>query len=619
MRPIWNHQTSVTRDFTILSIVIVCIAIFASLWVAYETFIEQSNAISHELEQEADRIDRAFNSEIERAAYLLEAMGRQIIQRGTSDKTVIAQMLRSFDSENDYYSLFLWVDDHQQAVTSSQKGVLDKPEDLSDRGYIKKSLTEPFKIHIGKPVFGRVSDKLVIPMGMGLTDYTGKYIGTVTLSLDLEAMKNVVQEYIRNESVNFSILSESLSPLAENTHDGAALTSEEIMAKINKIAMTPTSKGMVQIPDMLSHNRTFAYYQHSSKHPYIILTGYSSTWNALKKMMMPRLLQLLFVAAFMVSLLWLVRFRIIYPVQALAEASMEVVRGNTSIILPKTGPLEISLLAQHLQNVVDYIAERKRIEEELVAKVLALKTAKDIAEVSDFAKMEILNSLRQEIFPAMEEILNAASVLQDQAYGKIEGLEYKNYIQQLDKSSTHVTSVLHEIFEFPKLELLEPLHSRKPIDVNAIVHKCVGLLSAMSAREEVTVSIRIPDDMPKLAMNELHLMHVIMHLLVACLRSIPAGGELSVEAALDEHEDHTEFAILFKDNGTGLDTQHIARLWRATEQSRRLYTHATTEEERDAGYHAITLTKKIITLHNGRMTMQNPPGKEAVIAVYFPQ
>lgn len=114
MQALWSHKTSVTRDFTVLSVVIVFIAVLASVWVAYETFVDQSRKIGHELETEAERIDRAFHSEIERASYLLEAIGRQIIQRGTNDKTIIAQMLRSYDTNNDFYSVFLWVDDNQQ-------------------------------------------------------------------------------------------------------------------------------------------------------------------------------------------------------------------------------------------------------------------------------------------------------------------------------------------------------------------------------------------------------------------------------------------------------------------------------------------------------------------------
>lgn len=619
MDHIWSQKSSVTRDFSLLSAVIVFIALLTSVWVTYETYTDQSRKVSAEMEQEALRIERGLTTEIERASYLLEAIGRQILQRGTQDKTIIAQMLRSFDTSSDYYSVFLWVDEDLRGVTSSRQGVLETPVDLSDRDYIHKSKAEPFKIQIGKPINGRISGKQVIPLSMGLTDYTGKYIGAVTLSLDLQALSANVQEYIRNQDVGFAILSENLNMLTGDNRAQQALSSDFVIGQMGLKPLARGSEGIITQPGLVANNRIFSYYRYPQNATYIILTVYSSEWSALNRLILPRLMQLTLVAAFLVSLLWLVRFRVIYPVQTLAEASAEISRGNSTIEVPRTGPSEITQLSRQLQNIVDYIAERKRIEEELVAKVLALKTAKDIAEISDQAKMEILRSLRLEIFPALEQVLGSSTILQEQPYGPIKGKEYKTSIEQLDQSSTHLAEVVHEVFEFPKLMLMEPLLTRKPVDVSAILHKCVTLLSATLQREEVNVHIRTQEDLPKLAMNELHLIHVVIHLLTACVRSIPAGGELTIEAVLEDNGATPEFAILFKDNGTGLDTHHIGQLWRANEPIYRGSKPTLVDEDHASSANAITLTKKIISLHNGRMTMQNPPGKEAIIAVYFQQ
>lgn len=618
MDHIWSQKSSVTRDFSLLSAVIVFIALLTSIWVTYETYTDQSQKVSLEMEQEALRIEHGFNTEIKRASYLLESLGKQILQRGVNDETALAQMLRAFDTNSDYFNVFLWVNEDLQAVTSSRQGVLEHPIDLSDRQYALKSQSEPFKIHMGKPMNGRISNKMVIPLAMGLTDYTGKYIGTVTLSLDLRGLTAIVQDYMRNPDVGFAILSESMAVLAGDVRAKDALSSEYVINQMGLRPMVKGSYGIITQPTLVSSNRIFSYYRSPPATPYVIVTFYASEWNALNRLIFPRLMQLALVAAFLVSLLWLVRFRVIFPVQVLAKASAEIARGNTQFTVPNAGPSEITHLSQQLQNIMAYITERKRIEEELIAKVLALKTAKDIAEIDDQAKMEILRSLRQEIFPALEQVLGASTFLQEQPYGQIEGKEYKTSIEQLNKSSAHLAEVVHEIFEFPQLMLLEPLLTRKPVDVGALLHKCVILLEATLQREEVTVYIKTPEDLPKLAINELQLTHVVMHLLTACVQSIPAGGELTIEATLEEEDTTCEFAILFKDNGTGLDTQYIGQQWRANEPIYRGSNPSPVDSRASRG-NAITLTKKIISLHNGRMTMQNLPGKEAIIGVYFQQ
>ncbi|MCH2547905.1 MAG: hypothetical protein MK052_09905 [Alphaproteobacteria bacterium] len=615
----WSQRSSVTRDFTLLSIVIVFIALLTSVWVTYETYIDQSQKVTTEIEQEAIRIERGMNGEITRASYLLEAIGRQIIQRGTIDKTVIAQMLRSFDTSSDYYSVFLWVDEDLKAVTSSRQGVLETPINFSDRIYIQKSKIEPFKIQVGKPIEGRVSNKMVIPLAMGLTDYTGKYIGSVTLSIDLRSLTDLVQEFVRNKDVGFAILSDELKVLSSDETAQHALEPEYVISKMSLRKPSQGTAGAVTMPNLVSSNRIFSYYRYPAHSPYIILTLYANEWNALNRLIIPRLMQLILVAAFLVSLLWLVRFRVIYPVQTLADIAAEIARGKTKIDVPHAGPSEITHLSRQLENIINYISERKRIEEELVAKVLALKTAKDIAEISDQAKMEILRSLRQEIFPALEQVLGASNILHEQPYGDIKIKEYKTSIKKLDNASSHLAEVVHEVFEFPKLMVMEPLLTRRPVDVASILHKCVVLMSATLQREEVEIHIKTQENLPKLAINELHLIHVIMQLLVACIRSIPAGGELTIEAALEESGAQSEFVIMFKDNGTGLDTQHIGQLWRASDPVYRGSKPTMVDEDRVSSVNAITLSKKIISLHNGHMTMQNPPGKEAIISIYFKQ
>jgi signal transduction histidine kinase len=619
MDHIWSQKSSVTRDFTLLSVVIVFIALLTSVWVTYETYTDQSEKLSAEMEQEALRVEHGLDSEIARASYLLESIGKQILQRGAADKTAIAQMLRAFDTNDDYFSVFLWIDENLHAVTSSQQGLLNPPFDLSDREYIQLSASEPLKVHLGSPMHGRVSGKMVIPMAMGLTDYTGKYIGSVMLSLDLQKLTNIMQNYMRNPDVGFALLSDSLSVMASDVRAKYALSSEDLLDQVRMRPLAQASQGVIAQPTLVSDNRIFAYYRYPANTPYIIMTFYQSEWNALNRLILPRIMQLTLVAAFLVSLLWLVRFRVIFPVQVLAKASAEIARGNTRFTLPGNAPSEITNLSRQLQHIVAYISERKRIEEELIAKVLSLKTAKDIAEIDDQAKMEILRSLRQEIFPAMEQVLGASTILQEQPYGPISGKEYKSSITKLNKSSAHLAEVVHEIFEFPKLMLLEPLLNRKPIDVGALLRKCVVLLDATLQRAEITVLIKTSDDLPRLAINELQLTHVVMHLLTACVQSIPAGGELTIEAALEEKDAINEFSILFKDNGTGLDTQYIGQLWRANEPIYRGSKPSPVDMDRSTNSNAIALTKKIISLHNGRMTMQNLPGKEAIIGIYFQQ
>lgn len=142
MRNSWA-QPSLSRDFALLASAILFILCLLSTWVSFVTFSQHVKSISVELEKESIRIEHTLEKEMEDANYMLTALGRQIILDPSRDLVKLAQILKSFDSKGYIYSIFSWVSTDQRVIVSSNRGVLEKPVDISDRDYVKKAMTEP--------------------------------------------------------------------------------------------------------------------------------------------------------------------------------------------------------------------------------------------------------------------------------------------------------------------------------------------------------------------------------------------------------------------------------------------------------------------------------------------
>ena len=132
-----------------------------------------------------------------------------------NDLKGIALLLRSFDTAASLHHVFSWVDENKKNVVSSNKGVHD-PVDVSDRDYVQKSIAEPWKIQIGLPIQGRVSAKWVLPVAMGLTDSTGKYIGTILISMDIDTITHDLRSVVKDTGISFTVYSDTLLPLTQN-------------------------------------------------------------------------------------------------------------------------------------------------------------------------------------------------------------------------------------------------------------------------------------------------------------------------------------------------------------------------------------------------------------------
>ncbi|MGE0754544.1 MAG: hypothetical protein AB7L92_05230, partial [Alphaproteobacteria bacterium] len=163
-------QTSLSRDFTLLAATVLFVVLGISAWFTYSTYSYYSARITQQLQKESERIETTLAGEIEKAGYLLTALGKQITLNDAGDLPKLEKLLKTFNTKDHIYTLFSWVDIDKRIVVSSNRGILQEPVDVSDRDYVVKAAMTPWKVQIGRPVDGRVSDRWVIPVTMGITD-----------------------------------------------------------------------------------------------------------------------------------------------------------------------------------------------------------------------------------------------------------------------------------------------------------------------------------------------------------------------------------------------------------------------------------------------------------------
>ena len=82
-------------------------------------------------------------------------------------------------------------------------------------------------MQIGRPIEGRVSGRWVIPVAMGLTDYTGKFIGTILISIDINELTEQISTLVKRDGISFAIISKTLIPLTQVSDDNNFLTNNK--------------------------------------------------------------------------------------------------------------------------------------------------------------------------------------------------------------------------------------------------------------------------------------------------------------------------------------------------------------------------------------------------------
>jgi signal transduction histidine kinase len=605
MNILWT-KPSLSRDFALLSGLIVFILLMVSVWVTVETYAAHSDRIIKQMESEAARIDRAMIIEIDRASYLIDSLGRQIAEIGTDNLESIAKLLKSFDTNAAANNVFTFAETNQMVIVSSNKGVLTRTVDVSDRDYIKKSLAEPWKVHIGRPIQGRVSEKWVLPIGVGITDNSGKFLGTISISLDIASLSHELQTVIKKDGIHFAIFSKTLVMLTDN--DGFITSSKTFMDKLKRLDYEDLPSGVLSLGSLLNPNQIYAYYETSANYPYIIILGYDSnlSGSTIFGLILPRLLQLLLMAIFMLSLLWMVRMRVIKPVIELTEITSAVARGEQFRSIKQSSPTEVESLAQEVSKLSDYLSERRRIAEENNNKKIQLKRSKEEAELSNHIKVEFLGAMSHELRTPLNTIVGFSEIMKNQMMGQLGNATYVEYAEGIYKSSHHLQELVDDVLTLSNAETGLADAQDKPVDVKLVVGKALRVVSEKLQTLQVSVEVSSQDMLPRLLVDEVRLKQIIANLILHAAKHSVAGGSilLSLSKVTDTNLD-TWFVISFTDYGS--------------KTSARMNINANDPRKQEPSGLSIPLTKALVTMLRAKLDVVSPPGKSTTVSVRFPK
>ena len=609
---------SLSRDFVLIALVIIFSLCVVSLWVSMDTYEEHSEEIINQMQNESNRIDHALINEIENSAYVLESLARQISQQGPDNMAMTSNLLRSFTNQTRPENIFSWIDSSQEITITSHRGILSKPVDISDRDYIKKALAEPWKIQIGRPIQGRVSEKWVLPICLGLTDYKGNHVGAVLISLDIDVLTRSLEKEIKKGGISFAILSRTLTQLTQIRENDFFATYYEIMEKLNGIDFDVAPRAVLTRSGLFNRHDVFSYYTVSSKYPYVILIGYDQvkSFAEINKLLWARIIQILAVALFLLTLLWIIRTRIIRPVEELSTIAADITRGKPFRPLPRGGPMEIEALAQHIHTMDDYIQERRRMEEEIKQKNNYLIRVKDSAEVINNARMDFLSTLAEELNKPVASIQESAETLKDQHFGPLGSEHYLQEAGGIFTQAIQLTQMIEDIHLISDMEHGIVVLNEKPVNLSFIIHKSLRVFQEQPQHRHVEIKLRLDESMPQLIIDEDRLVQILVNIFTSAVLKIEPGSPMVLECLIEK--DHTgaeELVLMLKYSARPEDLQSeyagFAHYPEMSSKQNRSYI-------RSGGIN-MALTRMLVSLQQGALEMNISTNNVCRVYVRFPE
>jgi signal transduction histidine kinase len=303
----------------------------------------------------------------------------------------------------------------------------------------------------------------------------------------------------------------------------------------------------------------------------------------------------------------------------MTELASAVARGEHSPQMQINGPVEVNMLAGEVRRIGEYIAETKRIEDELRNKVFMLKKAKEKAELDRRSKTEFIAYVCQEMRTALNNIIGFSQVMRDQLYGPIENRKYRQYSADIYKTGNTLLSHMQDLLTLSKIETGYIDLAEKPQDIAGVINKVLRFVADKLQAENLNVRLKLQEPLPRIMADEFRLQQMLMNLLLHMLQHMLPEQTLTLEAKLLSEGKEKPYFVFILTNGMGAGPSNVEllKIIEKLQDTRHLIRTMAEDGVQKRTDLSFELARSLVEIHQGYIDVQHGEAGSMIITVFF--
>ena len=245
--------------------------------------------------------------------------------------------------------------------------------------------------------------------------------------------------------------------------------------------------------------------------------------------------------------------------------------------------------------------------------VTDLVMAKEQAEQSSRFKSQFLSRMSHEVRTPMNAILGITEIqLQNQTLPQA----MREALDKIFNSGYLLLGIINDILDLSKIEAGKLELSPAGYDFQNLINDTIQITVVHYDNKPIDFSLQVDENIPlTLFGDELRIKQILNNLLSNAFKYTDKGGvSLSVNAEYTRQEDEVTLVFRIADTGQGMTGEQVEILF--DEYTRfNMETNRTTE---GTGL-GMNITKQLVRMMNGELSVESEPGKGSVFIVRLPQ
>ena len=304
-------------------------------------------------------------------------------------------------------------------------------------------------------------------------------------------------------------------------------------------------------------------------------------------------------------ILYFIARSVAWPILMLANAAKTIAKGNFKASLPSVrGANEIATLTGAFR----FMAEKN---EELIGRMQDY--AEKLEEKNKYLnrlnqlKDEFLANTSHELRTPLNGIIGIVESMVDGATGSLTKQQKYN-LTLVSNSGKRLSNMVNDILDFTKLKNREIVLQIKPVDLKPIVEAILVLSGPMAKRKDLLLSCDIDESFPLVDADENRVQQILYNLIGNAVK-FTEKGKIIVSA---ETQDGRAM-ISVSDTGIGIPEDKFDLIFESFEQA-----DGSTEREYGGTGLGLTITKNLVELHGGTLTVESKIGEGSTFTFTIP-
>ncbi|WP_299615868.1 GAF domain-containing sensor histidine kinase [Pelagibius sp.] len=252
--------------------------------------------------------------------------------------------------------------------------------------------------------------------------------------------------------------------------------------------------------------------------------------------------------------------------------------------------------------------ECTRLSKEAVRTVSRIGEAE--ADLARDAQMDLIAHVAHELRTPLGGMLNSAEVIRGQLFGPIGDPRYAAYASHIEDCGHHLLEVLRKTMELARSTKGGLMLEESELDMNGIALAAEKLVQGELDKYGVRLAQDLERAELRLLADRSQVSQMLVNLICNAARHVAAGAEITLRSRLSRHGDLT-FSVV--DRGCGMTAEEL----RAALTPFGQIASKRTKRHEGLGV-GLPLTKRLVELHGGELTVESTPGQGTTVSLNFP-